>query len=188
MARFMIELIENSCTVVDRYEETTLDVGEGSNCGSSDSDTDLKTLALATAAHTEGMECGSPKRKSIYEWDRTLRDNGSLISKTGKHSKKHVAKMTVDQVPYINMCHIAVEIWQRHGAVNNTICKGNQYFCTSGAIYIHTLHAFYPTSIIATFCSVISELIPPKNYSVFITRASPSFVMFDIFFREVIMA
>ncbi|KAJ4438291.1 hypothetical protein ANN_14230, partial [Periplaneta americana] len=35
--------------------------------------------------------------KSIYDWDRTLRDNGSLISKTGKHSKKHVAEMTVDQ-------------------------------------------------------------------------------------------
>ncbi|KAJ4432411.1 hypothetical protein ANN_21030 [Periplaneta americana] len=38
-----------------------------------------------------------PTRKSIYEWDRTLRDNGSLISKTGIHSKKHVAEMTVDQ-------------------------------------------------------------------------------------------
>ncbi|KAJ4428885.1 hypothetical protein ANN_25878 [Periplaneta americana] len=39
-----------------------------------------------------------PTRKSIYEWDRTLRDNGSLISKTGKHSKGHVAEMTVDQL------------------------------------------------------------------------------------------
>ncbi|PSN41637.1 hypothetical protein C0J52_24806 [Blattella germanica] len=28
-----------------------------------------------------------PSRKSIYEWDRTLRDRGSLISKTGKHPK-----------------------------------------------------------------------------------------------------
>ncbi|KAJ4432583.1 hypothetical protein ANN_21206 [Periplaneta americana] len=38
-----------------------------------------------------------PTCKSIYEWDIILRDNGSLISKTGKHSKKHVAEMTVDQ-------------------------------------------------------------------------------------------
>ncbi|KAJ4451765.1 hypothetical protein ANN_03237 [Periplaneta americana] len=39
-----------------------------------------------------------PTCKSIYEWDRTLRENGSFISKTGKHSKKHVAEMTVGQV------------------------------------------------------------------------------------------
>ncbi|KAJ4446731.1 hypothetical protein ANN_13428 [Periplaneta americana] len=40
-----------------------------------------------------------PTRKSIYEWNRTLRDNGRLISKTGKHPKKHVAEMTVDEYP-----------------------------------------------------------------------------------------
>ncbi|KAJ4429017.1 hypothetical protein ANN_26013 [Periplaneta americana] len=44
-----------------------------------------------------------PTRKSIYEWDRTLRDNGSLISKTGKHSKKHMAEMTMDQLNNILM-------------------------------------------------------------------------------------
>ncbi|PSN45712.1 hypothetical protein C0J52_19129 [Blattella germanica] len=39
-----------------------------------------------------------PSRKSISEWDRTLRDRGSLISKTGKHPKKNLTEMAVDQV------------------------------------------------------------------------------------------
>ncbi|KAJ4438352.1 hypothetical protein ANN_14294 [Periplaneta americana] len=48
MAQFIIELTENSCTGMDWYEETTLDVREGRDCDSNDSDTNHKTLAPAT--------------------------------------------------------------------------------------------------------------------------------------------
>ncbi|KAJ4426967.1 hypothetical protein ANN_26766 [Periplaneta americana] len=59
MAQFSIELIQNSCTGVDRYEETTLDVCEGSECDSSDSDTDSKILAPAT---------GKMGKKELKQW------------------------------------------------------------------------------------------------------------------------
>jgi len=39
-----------------------------------------------------------PTCKSIYEWDKTLRETGSLISHTGKHPKQHVTEETVDRV------------------------------------------------------------------------------------------
>jgi len=39
-----------------------------------------------------------PTRKSIYEWDKTLRETGSLISQAGKHPKQHVTEETVDRV------------------------------------------------------------------------------------------
>jgi transposase len=39
-----------------------------------------------------------PTHKSIYEWDKTLRETGSLISHTGKHPKQHVMEETVNCV------------------------------------------------------------------------------------------
>ena len=32
--------------------------------------------------------------KSMYEWDKTLRETESLISHTGKHPKQHVTEET----------------------------------------------------------------------------------------------
>jgi hypothetical protein len=39
-----------------------------------------------------------PTGKCIYEWDKTLRETGSLISHAGKHPKQHVTEETVDRV------------------------------------------------------------------------------------------
>jgi hypothetical protein len=39
-----------------------------------------------------------PTCKSIYEWDKTLRETVSLISHAGKHPKQHVMEETVDRV------------------------------------------------------------------------------------------
>jgi hypothetical protein len=38
-----------------------------------------------------------PTRKSIYQWDKTLRETGSLVSHAGKHHKQHVTEVTVDR-------------------------------------------------------------------------------------------
>jgi transposase len=40
----------------------------------------------------------SSTRKSIYEWVKTLRETGSLISHAAKHPKQHVTESTVDCV------------------------------------------------------------------------------------------
>jgi hypothetical protein len=39
-----------------------------------------------------------PTCKSIYQWDKTLREMGSLVSHAGKHHKQHVTEVTVDRV------------------------------------------------------------------------------------------
>jgi len=39
-----------------------------------------------------------PTRKSNYEWDKTLRESGSLISHAGKHPKQLVTEESVDRM------------------------------------------------------------------------------------------
>jgi transposase len=39
-----------------------------------------------------------PTRKFIYQWDKTLRETGSLVSRAGKHHKQHVTEVIVDRV------------------------------------------------------------------------------------------
>lgn len=59
---------------------------------------ELKSVTSVQRRIRREWNVDPPSRKSIYEWDRTLRDRGSLISKTGKHPKKNLAEMAVDQV------------------------------------------------------------------------------------------
>ncbi|PSN41739.1 hypothetical protein C0J52_16924 [Blattella germanica] len=52
---------------------------------------ELKSVTSVQRRIRREWNVDPPSRKSIYEWDRTLRDRGSLISKTGKHPKKNLA-------------------------------------------------------------------------------------------------
>ncbi|PSN39385.1 hypothetical protein C0J52_26129, partial [Blattella germanica] len=59
---------------------------------------ELKSVTSVQRRIRREWNVDPPSRKSIYEWDRTLRDRESLISKTGKYPKKNLAEMAVDQV------------------------------------------------------------------------------------------
>ncbi|PSN36482.1 hypothetical protein C0J52_25268 [Blattella germanica] len=48
---------------------------------------ELKSVTSVQGRIRREWNVDPPSPKSIYEWDRTLRDRGSLISKTGKHPK-----------------------------------------------------------------------------------------------------
>ena len=71
-----------------------------------------------------------PTRKSIYEWDKTLRETGSLISHPGKHPKQHVTEETVDRVresfsrsPHKSIRQASRELGVPHSTVHNIVHK-----------------------------------------------------------------
>ena len=55
------------------------------------------SLSLLCRARRE-WNVDPPTCKSIYEWNKTLWETGSLISHAGKHPKQHVTEETVDCV------------------------------------------------------------------------------------------
>ena len=59
---------------------------------------ELKSVTCVQRRAKRERNVDPPTRKSIYEWDKTLRETGSLISHTGKHPKQHVTEKTVDRV------------------------------------------------------------------------------------------
>ena len=59
---------------------------------------DLKSVTSVKRRARREWNVDPPTRKSIYEWDKTLREMGSLISQAGKHPKQHVTEETVDRV------------------------------------------------------------------------------------------
>jgi hypothetical protein len=59
---------------------------------------ELKSVTRVQRRARRKWNVDPPTRKSIYEWDKTLRETGSSISHAGKHPKQHVAEETVDLV------------------------------------------------------------------------------------------
>jgi DNA-binding transcriptional regulator YiaG len=59
---------------------------------------ELKSVTRVQRRTRREWNVAPPTRKSIYEWEKTLRDTGSLISHAGKHPKQHVTEETVDRV------------------------------------------------------------------------------------------
>jgi hypothetical protein len=59
---------------------------------------ELKSVTRVQRRATKEWNVDPPTRKSIYDWDKTLREMGSLVSHAGKHHKQHVTEVTVDRV------------------------------------------------------------------------------------------
>jgi len=59
---------------------------------------ELKSVTHVQRRARREWNVDPPTRKSIYEWDKTLRETGSLISHAGKHPKQRVTEGTVDHV------------------------------------------------------------------------------------------
>jgi len=59
---------------------------------------ELKSVTHVQRRARREWNVDSPTCKSIYEWDKTLREAGSLISHAGKHPKQRVTEGTVDHV------------------------------------------------------------------------------------------
>jgi hypothetical protein len=55
---------------------------------------ELKSVTRVQRRARREWNVDPPTRKSIYEWDKTLQETGSLISHAGKHPKQHVAQET----------------------------------------------------------------------------------------------
>ena len=59
---------------------------------------ELKSVTRVQRRARREWNVDSPTCKSIYEWDKTLREAGSLISHAGKHPQQHVTEETMDRV------------------------------------------------------------------------------------------
>src|SRR5215469_8710531 len=59
---------------------------------------ELKSVTCVQRRARKEWSVDPPTRKSIYEWDKTLRETGSLVSHAGKHHKHHVPEVNVDRV------------------------------------------------------------------------------------------
>jgi hypothetical protein len=59
---------------------------------------ELKSVTHVQRRARREWNVDPPTCKSVYEWDKTLREMGSLISHAGKHPKQHVAEETVECV------------------------------------------------------------------------------------------
>ena len=59
---------------------------------------ELKSVTCVQRHARSEWNVDPPTRKSIYEWDKTLQDMGSLILHAGKRPKQHVMEETVDHV------------------------------------------------------------------------------------------
>jgi hypothetical protein len=59
---------------------------------------ELKSITRVQRRARKEWNVDPPTRKSIYEWDKSLRETGSLVSHAGKHNKHHVTEVTVDRV------------------------------------------------------------------------------------------
>jgi hypothetical protein len=56
-----------------------------------------ETVTFSASARRE-WNVDPPTCEYIYEWDKTLRETGSLISHAGKHPTQHVTEENVDRV------------------------------------------------------------------------------------------
>jgi hypothetical protein len=59
---------------------------------------ELKSVSRVQRRARREWKVDPPTRKSIYEWEKTLRETGSLISHAGKHPKQRVTEETVGRV------------------------------------------------------------------------------------------
>jgi hypothetical protein len=59
---------------------------------------ELKSVKRDQRRARKGWNVDPRTRKSIYRWDKTLRETESLFSHAGKLHKLHVTKVTVDRV------------------------------------------------------------------------------------------
>ena len=59
---------------------------------------ELKSVTRVQRRARREWNVDPPTCRSIYEWDKTLRETGSLISQAGKHPKQHVTEETLDRV------------------------------------------------------------------------------------------